>query len=264
MIDMPVRLRQLLIIACAVAVTPLPAWAAERYEGLAYVRGTDRLAYRETDWLFTRDGVSQRLTLYRCADGQPFARKQVRDTPSGIAPDFEFVDGRDGYRVGVRTRAGSRQIFVQQNARAPTVVRPLPSDADGVIDAGFDAFIRARWGEFSAGRSTRIPFLVPDDFKYINFRIAQTANGTLAGRPVKELKMTLNAWYGFALPSIDVSYDPGGHRLEEYQGIGYIRDGSGHNQNVRIEFPADARHESVSDDEIDRAAALPLSTSCRG
>jgi hypothetical protein len=173
------------------------------------------------------------------------------------------LDARDGYREGVRTQGGSRQIFVQQNARAPLVVRPLPPDADGVIDAGFDAFIRARWRDFSAGQSRRIPFLVPDHFKFMDFRIAESADGTLAGRPVRELKMSLNAWYGFALPSIDLAYDPDGQRLQEYQGIGTIRDGFGKNQNVRIEFPADARREPVSDEEIERAAALPLSASCR-
>jgi hypothetical protein len=263
MTDMTQRVRQLPIIACAIVFSPSAAPAAERHEGLAYVRGTDHLAYRETDWLFTRDGVAQRLTLYRCADGKPFARKEVRASPTDIAPDFEFLHARDGYREGVHSQGGSREIFVQQNAKAPIVVHPLPPDSDGVIDAGFDAFIRAHWRDFSAGQSRRIPFLLPDHFKFVDFRIADAADGTLDGRPVRELKMTLKAWYGFALPSIDLAYDPGGRRLEEYQGIGNIRDDSGHNQNVRIEFPSDAHQELVSDDEVERAAALPLSASCR-
>jgi hypothetical protein len=73
--------RHYCIIACAIACTLSAAEAAERYEGVAYFRGTDHLAYRETDWLFMRDGV------------------------------------------GVRTEAGTRQIFVQQNAGAPMPFR---------------------------------------------------------------------------------------------------------------------------------------------
>ena len=260
---MALRPRQLTIMACAVAFAPSAAPSAERHEAVAYIRGTDHLAYRETDWLFSRDGVAQRLTLYRCANGKPFARKEVRAVPSDIAPDFSFLDARDGYREGVQTRGRSREVYVQQNAMAPIVVHPLPPASDGVIDAGFDAFIRAHWRDFSSGQSRRIPFLVPDHFKFFDFRIGATADGTRDGRPVRELKMALKAWYGFALPSIELAYDPAGRRLEEYQGIGTIRDGSGHNQNVRIEFPSDGRHELVSDDEVQRAAALPLSASCR-
>jgi hypothetical protein len=256
-------IRRPVILACAIAGAPSAAHAAERYEGDAYVRGTDHLAYRETDWLFARGGVGQRLTLYRCADGRPFARKEVRDAPNGIAPDFEFRDGRDGYREGVETRDGSRRIFVQQNAAAPTVVHPLPPESGGVIDAGFDAFIRAHWQDLAAGQSRRIPFLVPDRFKFLDFRIAGPSDGMFEGRPVRELRMTLAAWYGFALPSIQLAYDPQGRRLEEYQGIGTIRDDSGRNQDVRIEFPSDAHHDLVPDGEVDRAAAEPLSSSCR-
>jgi hypothetical protein len=261
---MVTRVGQLSLIILAIGCALSAAQAAERYEGTAYVRGSNHLAYRETDWLFTRDGITQRLTLYRCPDGRPFARKEVRNDPNDIAPDFEFRDARDGYRQGVRTEGGARQIFVQQNASAPTVVHPLPANADGVLDAGFDAFIRAHWQELSTGQATRIPFLVPDRFKFLDFRIAGTADGKIDGRPVRELKMTLAAWYGFALPSIELAYDLEGRWLEEYQGIGIIRDDSGHNQNVRIEFPSATRRDRVSDNEVDRAANEPLSASCGG
>jgi hypothetical protein len=250
--------------ACALSVTLSNARPAERYEGTAYARGTDSLAYRETDWLFTRDGVARRLTLYRCADGRPFARKEVRDTPSGIAPDFEFRDARDGYREGVRTIDGRRRIFVQQSGRAQTIVHAMPAETAGVIDAGFDAFIRVHWQDLAAGRSQRIPFLVPDRFEFLNFRIAVVSGGDLDGRPMRRLKMTLATWYGFALPSIGLAYDPQDRWLAEYQGIGTIRDGSGHNEDVRIEFPPGGRRNAVPDDEVDRATAEPLSASCGG
>jgi hypothetical protein len=248
-------------VALAVAASR-GAHAAERYEGMAYARGTERLAYRETDWLFVREGVRHRLTLYRCADGTPFARKEVADDPSAIAPNFEFIDGRDGYREGVRTQGGSREIFVQHNARAPVEVRPLPAEPAGVIDAGFDAFIRAHWHELADGRSRRIPFLIPDRFGYLNFRIEGTSSDIYEGRPARELKMTLAAWYGFALSSIELVYDASGQRLEQYRGIGTVRDAAGRHQDVRIEFPASAHRDAVPEGEIDRAAAESLGNAC--
>src|SRR5580700_7951675 len=116
--------------------------ATERSEGIAYARGSDQIVFRETDGLFTREGISQRLVLYRCPGGAPFGRKWVRDVPSAVAPDFDFTDARDGYHEGVRTERGVRQIFVQENAHSPMQVKPLPADPNAVLDAGFDAFVR--------------------------------------------------------------------------------------------------------------------------
>ena len=49
------------------------AMAIEHYEGLAYEKKSGKLLYRESHWL--QEG--QRLVLYRCPDGKPFARKKV-------------------------------------------------------------------------------------------------------------------------------------------------------------------------------------------
>src|SRR5580704_6041305 len=85
---------------------------AERYSGLAFARGAESLAYREVHWLFEEDGIHERLVLYECPDGQPFARKLVRNTASASAPDFDFEDARDGYREGVRTHGVMREAYM--------------------------------------------------------------------------------------------------------------------------------------------------------
>jgi hypothetical protein len=246
------------------ALCAVDASAADRYEGIAYVRGTDRVAYRETDWLFERSGVAERLTLYRCPGGAPFARKHVRDVPSATAPDFDFEDARDGYREGVRGDGGARQIFVQESAHAPLVVKPLPARPGAVLDAGFDAYVRAHWRELSAGDALRFPFLIPSHFDYLELKISSSHDAVVDGRPVRQLRMGLAAWYGFAIPSIALTYDRDGHRLQEFQGIGTVRDAAGHNQNVRIVFPDADYHSGVPEDEVDRAAAQPLATECGG
>jgi hypothetical protein len=239
------------------------AAGAERYEGVAYARGTDHVVFRETDWLLVRDGITQRLVLYRCAGGQPFGRKWVRNVPSAVAPDFDFLDGRDGYREGVRTVNGAREIFVRENEQAALRVRALPSDPNAVLDAGFDAFVRLHWRELSAGESRRIPFLIPSRFEFLDFKISSARDALVEARPVRLLKMGLAAWYAFALPAIELTYDRGGRRLEEFQGVSTIRNASGHNQDVRIVFPVEDDHVGVPEDEVDAAANEVLTSACR-
>jgi hypothetical protein len=238
------------------------AHAVERYEGVAYAPGTEQIVFRETDWLFMRDGVAQRLVLYRCPDGKPFGRKWVRETPSAVAPDFDFTDARDGYREGVRSGHGAREIFVQENARSPLQVRPLPADPNAVLDAGFDAFVRQHWRELSAGESRRIPFLIPSRFEFLDFKISSARDGLVGTRPVRFLKMGLAAWYAFALPTIELTYDRQGTRLQEFRGVSTIRNASSHNQDVRMVFPAEDDHGDIPENEVDHAAAESLTSTC--
>jgi hypothetical protein len=243
------------------SAAPATLSAAERYEGTAYVRGSDRIAYRETHWLFDRDGIRQRLVLYRCADGTPFARKWVREAPSAVAPDFDYEDARDGYREGVRTEQGGRLVFVRENARAALETRPLPASPDGVLDAGFDAFVREHWQDLAAGRDPHLDFLIPSRFEYLSFSLTGVHDTTFDGEPAREVKMRLARWYGFVLPGVDLTYDRAG-RLMEFEGIGNVRDAAGKTQNVRIVFPADAMRGDVQEVEITRAAAEPLASRC--
>ena len=248
----------LALLACA---GPATLYAAERYEGVAYVRGTDRIAYRETHWLFERDGAHQRLVLYRCADGTPFARKWVREAPSPVAPDFDYEDARDGYREGVRTEQGARMVFVRENARAALETRPLPASADGVLDAGFDAFVREHWQDLAAGRTPHLDFLIPSRFEYLPFALSGVHDTALDAKSARHLKMRLAGWYGFALPGIDLTYDSAG-RLMEFDGVGNVRDAEGRSQTVRIVFPADAMRSDVPDGEITQAGAQSLASRC--
>jgi hypothetical protein len=249
------------LLALLSVAAPKSLLAAERYEGIAYARGSDRVAYRETHWLFDRDGTGERLVLYRCADGTPFGRKWVTETPSAVAPDFDFEDARDGYREGVRTARGKRLVFVRENARAALKTRPLPGSADGVLDAGFDAFVRAHWRDLAAGRAPHFDFLIPSRFEYLPFALSGVRDVTRDGEPARLLKMRLAGWYGFAVPGIDLLYDRAG-RLMEFDGVGNVRDAAGKNQDVRIVFPADAVRSGVPMSEIAHAGAEPLASRC--
>lgn len=240
------------------------ASAAQRYEGLAYASDGDRLLYREIHWRDSEAGVVQHLVLYRCPDGKAFARKRLRESPSATAPDFDFIDGRDDYREGVRTRAGRREVYVQKSRDAPLQAKAITVAADAVIDAGFDAAVRKRWQELANGAGITIPFLLPSRFAFLPLQLATSKRDRIDGEAVQRLRMSVARWYGFALPAIDLAYALDDHRLLEFRGIGTIRGDKGQYLDVRIEFPAADVAPNAPDAELAAADAVPLDGRCVG
>lgn len=235
------------------------AGAAERYEGLAYRLDGPALAYREEHWRYDEAGVGARLVLYRCPDGAAFARKQVVDRPSAIAPDFEFIDGRDGYREGVRTHDGRREVFWQASADTAPRRRWLVLTPQTVIDAGFDALVRARWERLAAGVPLSARFLLPASFVQL-----PVALRPLPGLPSGErgFAMRVDAWYGFVAPETRVFYRDRDRWLSRFEGIGTIRDSRGRRLAVRIEFPQRSRA-TASHAALLQALHEPLDGRCR-
>ncbi|WP_157477103.1 hypothetical protein [Lysobacter sp. Root690] len=236
------------------------ASADERYEGVAYASDSKRVLYRETHWLYASGGVRQRLVLYRCPRGGAFARKVVSDSPSATAPDFDFVDARDGYEEGASTRQGRRYVYTRKSAAAARKETALPERSGAIIDAGFDAMIRSRWDALSAKKPIAAPFLLPSRASFLDFRIEplKQANDAASER---RLRMVLDTWYGFAIPPIELRYAVADRRLLEFRGIATIRDSAGRYQNVRIEFAPPTKS-----DGADRQAAQTqaLASSCAG
>jgi hypothetical protein len=238
------------------------AQAAERYVGLAYARATDRLVYREVHWRLAEAGVAERLVLYECANGSPFARKQLRELTSTVAPDFDFEDGRDGYREGVHTSGSKREVYVRKSRQAALQEQTLPAAQGQVIDAGFDAYVRGHWRELSSGAELAVPFLVPSRFAYLEFKFSNLRDGMLGAQSVSRLHMRLTAWYGFAFSGIELTYDRDGQRLVQFEGPATIRGVDGRNEDVRIVFPAGELIEDVPDAEAAQARIVPLVSSC--
>lgn len=244
----PALLAPILLAAGSTAV------AMDHYEGLAYAKGTQRLLYREEHWLHR--GGSERLVLYRCPDGEPFARKRV--SGEGAAPDFEFFDARTGYAEGVRTRGGRREVFTRASADAPERRSPfLPKDVQ-IIDAGFNSFVRQQWDALAPPKATRVSFLLPSRLRPVDFMLHPYEGASGA----RSYRLSLDAWYGRALPSISVTYAQRGNRLLRFEGIGNIRDSAGNYPPVRIEFP-EANRRQASDGERVVAASAPLATRCK-
>jgi hypothetical protein len=243
-----------LFLACLPGIAGAVEGLTQREEAQVF-SGDGRLIYRETHW--SAGGLDpRRLVLYRCADGRPFARKRVRALGSPQAPDFELEDARDGYREGVRTRAGRREVLAGR-ASDGGGAEPLDVPGNGVIDAGFDIAVRRNWDALMAGQTVRMQFLVPSRQRFYPVKVQRETGLDWQGIPAERLRMQLDLWFGFVVPPIAVTYARADQRLLEFAGTGNLRDARQDFPDVRIAFaPERARADAGEVAAADTAALV--------
>ncbi|MEO5628335.1 MAG: hypothetical protein ABIQ62_01045 [Thermomonas sp.] len=250
------------LLALTAALAPMPADASGTDEGKAFRLDDGALVYREVHMLYDSSGDPSRLVLYRCPDGSLFARKSVVERAGAATPDFDFVDGRSGYREGVRTNKGKREVYWQKSSTAGEKSKLLDVPAGAVIDAGFDAMVREQWSRLATKNGITAQFLLPSALRFLKVSIQRMQGVPEKG--VTSLRMKLDTWYGFAAPDTELDYRSSDHRLLRFKGIGTIHDDRGRNQAVRIEFPGGLEGRRASASEIAAARRLPLTGRCKG
>jgi hypothetical protein len=243
-----------IITAAVFTLAATPAFTAQTWTGDAYLAKGGTLAYRETHYL----SGAERLVVYTCPDGKPFARKTIHDGGNAQAPDFDMLDARTGYREGVRGAGDARTIYVQRAPDQAEKSAPLAMPDDGVIDAGFDTYVRRHWDALARGDTLRFKFLVPSRLTFYAFDLARVDDASNAARLT--VRLSLGAWYSFLAPSIDVTYDRVTHRLLRFVGMSNVRDTKLKNLDVRIEFPQAAV--DASDAQVAAAGSGTLTKSC--
>ncbi len=221
-----------------------------------------RLLYREQHWL-RRDATGalrQRLVLYACPDGTPFARKRMDYRGAPLAPGFELEDARSGYREGLR-RLPAPRLFVRASARAAEHSAPLQAGSV-VADAGFDEFVRAHWTTLAAGRAASMDFAVPARLRSYRFSLARTGQARIAGEDAMLLRLRLDGWLAWLAPRMDLAYGLRSRRLLRFEGVSNLPDpAGGKNWLARIDFGPPPRLASEADWARAQAAAL---SACAG
>ena len=209
------------------------------YFGVAAAQRSGLLLYGESHVLHYHDGrLSERVVLYTCPDGTPFARKSSV-YPNPLAPDFVFEDITNGVREGVRAgdRPGSlRTIFFRGADGQSEKSAPLPALSELVIDSGFDEFIRRNWDALMDSGSLPLQFLVPTRLEAMSFQLQHVRKGMEEGVPTEVFRLKLQGIVGWIAPSIDVSYSERDHVLVRYEGMSDLRDKAGENLRVDITF----------------------------
>jgi len=234
----------------------VPADGYLSYSGTAADRNNSQFVYGERHVLEFRGGaIVNRVVLYTCADGSPFARKVVSyGTPT--APDFALEDDSSGLHEGVRRAAAGRVVFFRQNGTSQEKSAPLPATPGLVIDAGFDEFVRGNWSRLMSGQSMRFHFLVPSRLESIAFQVQHLRKDSIDGIPVEVFRLKLSGMLGWVLPAIDVSYAAADHVLLRYDGLSDLRNASNDNYQVIINFP-------VNDRQVSSAEALQAARGAR-
>lgn len=217
---------------------------------------TGRLLYLESHYL-PGDSPRERLVLYRCPDGTPFARKHVTASAQPTAPDFRLEDGRDGYLEGVRDEDGRRVVYA---GNGPGDARALSVPAGAVIDAGFDEAVRTHWDALQRGEAVALRFLVPSRKQFFPMRVQRVDADDASRADTLVLRMRLATWFGFAVPEVRLVYRIEDRRLLVFSGTGNVRDARARNPQVRIAF---APHSDIaSAEELARMQRDPLVGRC--
>ena len=247
------------LLACC--LLPAAAQADRRYEGRAVdlERGTPM--YEEHHYLRgTPEAPRERLVVYRCPGGQPFARKRVTYGGNPLAPEFALEDARFGYREGVQRKDGKVFAYVQRDSRSALQRGPVAAPRL-VIDAGFDELVRLHWDELQAGKSVELDFLVPSRRRTYRFSVERIASRVVDGAPASVFRLGLNGVLGWFASPIEVAYRDADRRLMSFVGLTNIRENRDESYSARMHFPP-SRESGFSAAQWDAALAEPL-VACR-
>ena len=244
---MPNRLLILTLIASQAGVA---AAVDLRFTGIARDLQTRQLLYVESHHVHDAGKPGeQRVVLYRCApDGPAFARKELTYGASRAAPEFNFLDARDGYLEGLQRSAKGLRVVHKPNALGVQREAVVPAGGELVAD------------EFEKGQTVRFPFLVPSRLDVLSFKIRKHHETVIDGAPASVIRLALSGVIGWFLPHIDVSYRKSDRVLLRYEGLTNVRDAKGENHIAVIDFPNAERRET----KVDLAAARgePLIARC--
>lgn len=234
---------KLFVLCTALALTQAAAATDRIFNGYARHLDTGALLYVESHAVRgygTQD--EQRVVRYRCAAGQAtFARKQLDYAGDRTEPLFQLEDGRTGYLEGLRRTQTGLEVFQRSGKDAVLKRRAVPQSAAIVSDAGFDEFVRLHWTDLEANRTVKFRFLVPSRLDSMSFKVHKHGEAEIEGAAVSVIRLNLSGFLGWFLPYIEVSYRKSDRVLMRYKGLTNIRDVSGRNMTVQIDFPSAER-----------------------
>jgi len=209
--------------------------------GRAYDAQTGVLLYeaRHVETLANGRVVSDHVR-YLDPNGRTIAEKQVDFRGHPYTPEFRLDNDRTGHMEALLREDGG-EIEVRFRERADQELRQIRLDAptDAVADAGFDRLIESNWEKLSAGERLTRRFLIPSRLEFMDFRIGRAADPDDGDADPDTVRFALEAdsvLVRLFAPTISMLYDRESRRMLRYEGPSNLRDESGDNHVVRIEF----------------------------
>lgn len=218
-----------------------------------------KLIYEEHHLVrYAGEAPGERLVMYRCPDGQAFARKRIDYGQPLFAPTFRLDDVRFGYAEGYAAGAPRGEAFVQAGSDRGERREAVKAGTALVVDAGFDEFVRARWDELQRGDSVRLEFLVPSRLAAYRFSVRKVRSQEIFGEPASVFQLALSGVLGWFADAIDVAYRDSDQRLMRFEGLTNIRATLDSNHVARIDFPPAREDAQPAAEAWEQASAEPL------
>jgi len=203
--------------------------------GYAYDMQSGAFLYSETHRNVLEDGRLIKNTIaYKDNDGNVFAEKHIDFRKSPVMPDFRLVNTQTGHLEGARGSDNELMIHFRQLSDATVEEASVEIPSNGIVDAGFDRFIEQNWAFLVNGEVLEREFLIPSQLEFHTFLI-EKAPSERTDEIAFQLRIKSVFLQIFVSPVL-VHYDARSRALLRYEGISNIRDSSGENFDVRIEF----------------------------
>lgn len=246
------------LLLCCLPLTAVGA-PLLRFEGVA-TTADGAVAYREVHWQQGSGEGAQRLVQYLCPGGQPFARKEMPATTLPLARGYTLQDRRSGQLAQVRVSGDTVGIDWKEDAQARAQLHRIGLPADAVVDAGFDAAVRAHWQSLLQGTPLRLPFLVPGRGRFYPVTVVHQGRVRWQGQAAEAFEVRLDTWYGGLAPRLSLVYSGADRRLLEFRGTGNLRDAAGRYPPVVVRFNEPARAQPM--ERWDAVLKQPLVANC--
>lgn len=203
--------------------------------GYAYEAGEDTLLYTEEHKEWKEDGaITKSVVTYRDADGNVIATKNLDFSGDPVNPDFRLTSTSNGHIEGAKQEPDRFVVFFRKSRDHEYREEEIQLPDHAIIDGGFDRFVEINWEDLLEGEVFERPFLVPSFHRFIDFKIyLEEKNETHAVFFMKPASLLLR----LVGAGIKVTYDRNNGALKLYEGISNVRDSSGENYDIRVEFP---------------------------
>ena len=208
-------------------------------ERVGYARDlvSDELLYSE--WHFEEfqgDKILSDKVTYKNADGETIAIKTVDYKYNPMMPDFSLDNFSTGHKERVAREGGKLLVEFVKNEQADMQSKSIPLPGDAIIDAGFDQFVTQHWDELIAGERLVKKLLIPSMKKFIDFRIYQKKVDEENNKRILHIEPN-NMVFRMLSRVTQLEYDIDRPVLLQFKGTSNMRDASGKNLQVRIDFP---------------------------
>jgi hypothetical protein len=204
--------------------------------GYAYDLDSEQLLYSETHCV--SDDALMREVAYRDSQNALIAFKALNYNAGPTLPEFmqNNINTSDSVKVELRqgdvvmTFADALTEAVRQETKKPDSQVPL------VVDAGFDAFVKANWDDLLAGSSKAFQFPFAAREMLVDLKIAG-APCSYESESDQCFTLELDNWLLKVLADpIELGYDRAERRLTRFRGASNITDAEGEGMLVDIRY----------------------------